>query len=767
MRIEKISKIKNAGVWKDFVSNDDTFFKRRTLIFGFNGSGKTTLSRLFSSMLSNPSEGTLPDGSSYEVVLYNSITKSDMVVNEKISSDELRKNILVYNTDFISKNFLWSDGNIDGIIYFNEKAIEAKRKFELAESYLSDARKKIRHAENSVASSERNLENFYNRVSQSIESIIPSDAYARRYDKEWVEKVYRTQKIRPDMILSSEYLRERQYLLFSQEYLEHITFPNDISQLVSNWISLSRDLISRTVNDIPDSEVEQDPGVRQWTIEGLDYHRRYDLYDCMFCGGHIDKQQKEYLRMKLNSPLYEFTASLKDSINTGSTYRRDLENMILRIPNSGQVMPSIRDKYLINREILVTYVGQLLEHVKRQIVHLNVKYENPSNRIIEEDGSNAFDINIWFSKYSTARKSALSYIWQHNMNLNDMSSVRKRACDEIENHILSVNKREWMQLDSEYNRFLEEYNKLCNDEKYHEKCEAAARKSLESLNVNAYEMNNLIQRYLGHQEILLEAQEGRYNILRSDGSIAKKLSEGERSAISFCYFLTQLRAKESKDIEDLVVVIDDPVSSLDAAAQTHAFSLMMEMTGKCSQVILLTHSTSFLSMTMRNWKKVYKKRNTKFLFLDCRISNASESRETSLTQMPGPLKDHHSEYHYLFWIVHEAAVNREREQLFFLPNVVRKLLEVFTSFHYPNYGTFSQALRSEMSHIGDDIDVVALERLVQIESHGTIESLEGLPSLTYQDASLSAKAAMKFIKFVSKIHYDRMVDTCNCKGKID
>lgn len=55
-------------------------------------------------------------------------------------------------------------------------------------------------------------------------------------------------------------------------------------------------------------------------------------------------------------------------------------------------------------------------------------------------------------------------------------------------------------------------------------------------------------------------------------------------AVSFCYFLTQLAA-EGRKAENLILVIDDPISSLDTAARTYAYSLMTRMTKKCAQVI--------------------------------------------------------------------------------------------------------------------------------------------------------------------------------------
>ena len=57
-------------------------------------------------------------------------------------------------------------------------------------------------------------------------------------------------------------------------------------------------------------------------------------------------------------------------------------------------------------------------------------------------------------------------------------------------------------------------------------------------------------------------------------------------------------------------------------------------------------------------------------------------------------------------------------------------------------------------------EIKALERLVQIESHGTLEGMEELPSLTVEEALRAAKAAMAYIRKRDKKHFDAMTRLC-------
>jgi wobble nucleotide-excising tRNase len=94
-----------------------------------------------------------------------------------------------------------------------------------------------------------------------------------------------------------------------------------------------------------------------------------------------------------------------------------------------------------------------------------------------------------------------------------------------------------------------------------------------------------------------------YRLLRSDGSDAKEtLSEGEKNFVTFLYFYYRLKGSDSESgiTTDRVVVIDDPVSSLDSDILFIVSSLIKGLleevrTGRThvKQVFVLTHNVYF------------------------------------------------------------------------------------------------------------------------------------------------------------------------------
>jgi wobble nucleotide-excising tRNase len=94
-----------------------------------------------------------------------------------------------------------------------------------------------------------------------------------------------------------------------------------------------------------------------------------------------------------------------------------------------------------------------------------------------------------------------------------------------------------------------------------------------------------------------------YRLIRSDGNDAKQtLSEGEKSFVTFLYFYHLLKGSITKSgiTSDRIVVIDDPVSSLDSDVLFIVSSLIKELfaevrkkDGHLKQIFVLTHNVHF------------------------------------------------------------------------------------------------------------------------------------------------------------------------------
>lgn len=96
---------------------------------------------------------------------------------------------------------------------------------------------------------------------------------------------------------------------------------------------------------------------------------------------------------------------------------------------------------------------------------------------------------------------------------------------------------------------------------------------------------NKILRDSGFQGFSIRAKDGVenvYEIVRENGTVAENLSEGERNFIAFLYFYHRVRGSmNSEELKEKIVVIDDPVSSMDSTALFIVSAIVREMINVC------------------------------------------------------------------------------------------------------------------------------------------------------------------------------------------
>ena len=120
-------------------------------------------------------------------------------------------------------------------------------------------------------------------------------------------------------------------------------------------------------------------------------------------------------------------------------------------------------------------------------------------------------------------------------------------------------------------------------------------------------LNEDLHQYLGHDEVRLEVRDTGY-VLTRRGEPAQSLSEGERTALALLYFLKSLRDRRF-NMSQGVVVLDDPVSSLDSNSLYLAVGFIRERTQDAAQLFLLTHNFTFFR-EIRYWFKHTKGQNS-------------------------------------------------------------------------------------------------------------------------------------------------------------
>jgi len=173
------------------------------------------------------------------------------------------------------------------------------------------------------------------------------------------------------------------------------------------------------------------------------------------------------------------------------------------------------------------------------------------------------------------------------------------------------------------------------------------------------EQNGTLEILLHRKDIRIEIRNDKFTFERS-GYPASNLSEGEKSAIAFAYFLTELKSLGNDNppkLPNTIVFIDDPISSLDS---NHIF-----------QVRLLGRIDKSTNEAKR--PLFFIKRN--------------DDNSAIIKKLPKSFSSYKSEYIGLFHTIKELDELEDKEDypnLLILPNAVRRFLELSTLMKYPS-----------------------------------------------------------------------------------
>lgn len=192
------------------------------------------------------------------------------------------------------------------------------------------------------------------------------------------------------------------------------------------------------------------------------------------------------------------------------------------------------------------------------------------------------------------------------------------------------------------------------------------------------------------------------------------MSEGEKTAIAFVYFTIHLTDQDF-NIDSGIVVIDDPISSLDSNSLFQAFSFLKNSVKNSSQVFILTHNFDFLKLLL-NWLKHYPKNKGGKEFYMIKNHYYNGNRVATLDGLDKLLQEHENEYQYLFKMLYQFKSDGTIASVYHIPNTVRKVLEYFLMIMVPDGKSMYQKL--ELLNF-DEIKKTAIYKFANDQSHIT------------------------------------------------
>lgn len=260
---------------------------------------------------------------------------------------------------------------------------------------------------------------------------------------------------------------------------------------------------------------------------------------------------------------------------------------------------------IINYELLIKELEIIKQKMESNLLLIDRKISSPS--IIIEIES----MIVNFNKVEIIIEEYLRKIKNNNKLINNINNERNQLCNEI-----------WKYIYNELQDDIESYNKSIQGiDKAKENIAKSKRggedeisKLRKEINLKESEITSIVHTVNEINKVLklfgfnnfkiAEAEEkGYYKIIRPNGEdVNETLSEGEYTFITFLYFYQLVKGSLEKTgiINDKVVVIDDPISSLDSNVLFIVSNLVKEIIKDCNngkngikQIFILTHNVYF------------------------------------------------------------------------------------------------------------------------------------------------------------------------------
>lgn len=734
--IKKIKKIKKLGIFQNYIC-DSSFpeCKKYNLFYGWNGSGKTTLSKLFDSFNFGKNE-------EYPSLEYECECETESGRSTFAKGIEYGTKIRVFNKKYIEENIGIEKGKAKSIFILGA---ENKK---LAEQIVEDEKKleNLKTEKSRLEQEKTAKDTEKNKIFTNVGRIIGATSVGsavRNYNAKNAKEDF--DKLQNKELLESEEVSEYQTIL-KQEQKAKLSELKFTFELDTNYNDVSA-ICKKTVESEVLSRLKENPDISEWIETGIVLHQTHKSEKCEFCENIISESRLKALSKHFS----EADKKLKDEIE-GKV--GELEEKLERLKS---LTP--HNKTLLYKELHTKYNSRLTtfneekKNLSLELSTLIKELKSKKTKTTEE----VFFTRTLSNNFSTSLDSINEVLQEHNSKTDNFQTQKDNANQKLKNHYLSEIFDDVKKLEEEIQNCEKQVSEIQNgtDEKdgiSQLNTRITQNKSTISSEHKACgELNKNLCIFLGRKEIEFEvAEEGGYLIKRS-GTIAKNLSEGEKTAIAFVYFVVHLQ-DQNFNIEDGIIVVDDPISSLDSNSLFQAFSFLKNSVKNAKQIFVFTHNFEFFKLVY-NWFSFHRRREDQYFMIKNYYQD--ENRIAKIEKIDPFLTGYHTEYEYLFKVLLDFNKNNSEdkiiEDVYHIPNIGRKVLETFLMFRIPNKkGLSAKVAQLETENVFDNNKLTAINKFFNDQTHITGSGFD--PSLV-QEAEKNVEYLLDLVKILLPEHY--------------
>lgn len=658
----KIQRIRAFGCYQNFQwPGELPTFNRYNVCYGWNYSGKTTLSRAIRTLELKAAHVDFPGG---EVAV--ELDGGAVCGTGNLAAVPALR---VFNADFVRENVQFETSRAHPILILGRDDIEKQRELDELRADLTKLDANVMMQNSRLQGVSQSIREGMTEEARKIKNTLLIPNYERPDFEPNVTKV----EADPAAVVMNDTDFATTLLAYKSEEkkrpISEDLSPPDFHHLRERVIAA----LARCVKGEALPRLQADPALEKWISAGRALHSSQDK--CQFCESELPSGLMERYAKHFSDEYDSFMATLK-------TLREDINvSRVKDFPDlSSRLYPELVGEYARLRDGLTALI-------EKRRAALNVL-----DSAVEAKQTSAFtprslpQVEDVSEDIESVLRRISEVVQKHNDKTSQFEQERQKARERLELHYAGK-----FVIDRQLPQKREAERTIKAELAVLQERQTALRpaiRKLEELLSNAVkgaeQLNRILVSFFSKEDLRVEVAQGHFEIRRGT-NVAKNLSEGEKTAIAFAYFTTRLKDKDT-NLAETIVVIDDPVSSLDSNHLFNVVALIRTELEGCKQLIVSTHNYEFFNLIREWYSDIEDLRQKKNKDLTKWRAYLVERRAAGsvLRDLPDELMRFKSEYHFLFaslYTVDPEVV--DFAQLFNLPNIARRFLEAFAGIMIP------------------------------------------------------------------------------------
>jgi wobble nucleotide-excising tRNase len=708
-----------------YTNPNDLLFRAKNILFGYNGKGKSSIAIGI---------------------------KDEFLKDTNKNLDNLR----IFDRDYISNSLLLenSDGKIKGVdASFGKGGVDIENKIKEIEKLIIK--------EDEIGKLDTGIAKLHKEIRTEIDKI-----HDRRKGEANIQRKSKDVSVERVIELYKKDYQDAKKIEADDEKLIKINGDNAIEKQIAqneNLRPLNLSKIQTTLIEevkvifkekfgvdisIPEFEVVQ------WIESGLKLHKDGD--NCKFCEGKLDfsdvkskiAEFKENKRHKATEKLKQFREQLQSLLESIKTIEKESKTYTTNIGNGIEQLFSLISEKKKTIDSLITSCQSKIDNIEVQ--------EN-------------FDFELLSETLKKIEESILTISSTKNEQLLELRKKQNNLTTLVKGAIgLEILK----------SVTIKDKQKEVKDKEIDlkEKQEKNKKKQLEIQNLKQQksltkDFADFVSQILNDINISLKVEldtDNKNYIIKSTNENAtltiKDISEGEKNLLALLFFYYELfsdNKQQNLKPEIELIIVDDPISSMDDSNKFYILELMKNLLELPNQqVFILTHSWEDycnLSYGKKAWVDRKDKDGNEIKSHFATFEIKKNNGKSELYKSHNIVKP----YNYLFKEIYVFSQKSEEDlktecQIYHYPNVMRRIFEEWYGFKVGRDLNFTSNLQKQVeNHFGiisnnEKTKLGLLIKVCNILSH----SMNG--SMNPQEIHQSAKYLMHLIKDKDKLHFDNM-----------